>query len=55
MLQLVGFKNLNYCQTIFSYPDKINTIQYPLAGHGRGGFVVVNASKSGIPNTYGHL
>ena len=41
LLEDVGFKNFSYYQTIFKLPEKINSIEKPKKGFGKGGFVVI--------------
>jgi len=41
LLEGVGFKNFSYYQTIFKLPEKINSIEKPKKGFGKGGFVVI--------------
>ena len=45
MLRVAGFSNFLYYQTIFNYPDKLNTVEKPQEGFGKGGFVVISAAK----------
>jgi ubiquinone/menaquinone biosynthesis C-methylase UbiE len=45
MLKASEFGQLAYYQTIFDYPDKINTVEKPRKGFGKGGFVVITARK----------
>lgn len=42
----VGFNKSTYHQTLFNYPDKLNIIEKPQKGFGKGGFVVIAAKKS---------
>ncbi len=46
LLELEGFNKFSYCQTLFKFPDKINSIEKPREGFGKGGFVVISAQKS---------
>ena len=46
LLQELGFKRPTYYQTIFKLPDKIDSIEKPKKGFGRGGFVVICAKKT---------
>jgi ubiquinone/menaquinone biosynthesis C-methylase UbiE len=46
MLKKEGFVDFAYYQTIFNYPDKIDAVQLPEEGYGKGGFVVISANKS---------
>lgn len=41
----VGFENLEVCQTLFKQPEKIESIEFPEEGHGKGSFVVFSARK----------
>jgi len=41
LLEGVGLKNFSYYQTIFKLPEKINSIEKPKKGFGKGGFVVI--------------
>ncbi len=45
MLKAAGFGKPLYYQTIFDYLDKLNTVEKPLEGFGKGGFVVISAVK----------
>ena len=45
LLKAVGFNKITYHQTLFNYPDRLNSIEKPQKGFGRGGFVVVSARK----------
>ena len=47
MLRSSGFSDFSYYQTIFDHPDKLTTIEEPQEGFGKGGFVVLNAVKTG--------
>ncbi len=40
-----GFKNLQFIQTIFNNPSEINELEDIEPGYGKGGFVVVKATK----------
>jgi ubiquinone/menaquinone biosynthesis C-methylase UbiE len=46
LLKLSGFNRFSCYQTIFSLPDKMNRIEKPQKGYGKGGFVVISARKS---------
>lgn len=37
--------DFSYYQTVFHHPDKLNTVEKPLKGFGKGGFVVISAVK----------
>lgn len=41
----IGFENLEVCQTLFRQPEKIENIELPEEGHGKGNFVVFSARK----------
>ncbi|MFA5356317.1 MAG: class I SAM-dependent methyltransferase [Candidatus Omnitrophota bacterium] len=41
LLRDAGFKRLSYSQTLFSMPEDIISIEKPLRGFGKGGFVIV--------------
>ena len=41
----IGFENLEVCQTLFRQPEKIESIEFPEEGHGKGRFVVLSAKK----------
>jgi len=45
LLRRAGFRRLAYLQTLFSFPKDIASIEKPLRGFGKGGFVVV---KGGV-------
>lgn len=45
MLRDAGFKNLSYSQTLFSLPENISSIERPLRGFGKGGFVVITGRR----------
>lgn len=45
MMRAAGFGDFAYYQTVFDYPDKLNTVEKALEGFGKGGFVVINAMK----------
>jgi len=46
LLKEAGFNRLSYYQTVFNLPSRIGSIEKPLRGFGKGGFVVVGARKS---------
>jgi len=46
MLRGSGFSDFSYYQTIFNYPDKLNAVENPQKGFGKGGFIVISALKS---------
>jgi SAM-dependent methyltransferase len=41
----IGFENLEVCQTLFRQPEKIENVELPEEGHGKGNFVVFSARK----------
>lgn len=45
LLRITGFKRISYYQTLFSFPDKITSVEKPQRGFGKGGFVVISAYK----------
>ncbi len=40
------FGKFSFYQTIFNLPEKIKTIEVPLEGYGKGGFVVISGEKN---------
>ncbi len=49
LLKTIGFNKLSHYQTIYKFPDKIDSVQRPKKGFGEGGFVVISAYKSCLP------
>ena len=45
LLNAAGFSKFSYHQTLYKPPSKINLIQKPQKGFGKGGFVVIAATK----------
>ena len=45
MLEEAGFSKACFYQTLFKLPQYINSIESPLRGYGKGGFVVISAQK----------
>ena len=45
LLKRTGFSRFSYYQTIFKFPDMINSIEKPKKGLGEGGFVVISAKE----------
>jgi ubiquinone/menaquinone biosynthesis C-methylase UbiE len=45
LLESAGFKKISYYQTIFKLPGKMNSIEKPKKGFGKGGFVVIVGGK----------
>jgi len=44
-LKKAGFKNLEFVQTLFRDLDKIESIERPLPGHGKGSYVLIKGIK----------
>jgi len=44
-LKEYDFKDFGIYQTIFQMPKKLKSIQQPMKGYGKGGFVVIDAKK----------
>lgn len=42
LLKVVGFNHFSYYQTLFKFPNMINSIEQPQKGYGKGGFVIVS-------------
>ena len=47
MLELTGFGELSFSQTLFPENEETGGVQAVKAGYGEGAFVVVRAKKSG--------
>jgi ubiquinone/menaquinone biosynthesis C-methylase UbiE len=45
LLKMSGFGRITYYQTIYKFPDKMNSVEKPKKGFGKGGFVVISAKK----------
>ncbi len=45
LLKMSGFARISYYQTIYKFPEKINSVERPRKGFGRGGFVVISGIK----------
>lgn len=45
LLKATGFRRFTYYQTVFHLPEKINSIENPKRGFGKGGFVVIAGEK----------
>ncbi len=45
LLKIVGFTRICYYQTISKMPDKMNSVEKPQRGFGKGGFVVISGRK----------
>ncbi len=45
LLKETGFTSFSYYQTISILPDKMNSIEKPSKGFGKGGFVAISAKK----------
>ena len=46
LLKAIGFNRFSYYQTISKLPKKMNSVEKPKKGFGKGGFVVICAKKS---------
>ncbi len=46
LLKVTGFSRISYYQTIYKLPNKMNSVERPRLGYGKGGFVVIRAHKS---------
>jgi len=45
LLKMSGFGRISYYQTIYKFPDEMNSVEKPRKGFGRGGFVVISGEK----------
>jgi len=45
LLKMTGFGRFSYYQTIYKLPDKMNSVEKPKKGFGKGGFVVISTKK----------
>ncbi|MFA4991029.1 MAG: methyltransferase domain-containing protein [Candidatus Omnitrophota bacterium] len=45
LVKTAGFNRISYYQTIYKFPDKMNSIQTVKKGFGKGAFVVISAYK----------
>ena len=45
LLKMAGFDGFACYQTLFTLPDKMKSLQEPRKGFGKGGFVVIKATK----------
>ena len=45
LLETSGFEDFSFYQTLFDHPDRMDVVQIPLKGYGKGGFVVISAVK----------
>ncbi|MCK4245496.1 MAG: class I SAM-dependent methyltransferase [Candidatus Omnitrophica bacterium] len=45
LLREAGFNKFSFHQTIFNLPEEVKTIQIPIKGYGKGGFVVISGYK----------
>jgi ubiquinone/menaquinone biosynthesis C-methylase UbiE len=45
LLKTMGFNTSSYYQTVFTYPDNMNSIEKPQRGFGSGSFVVMMSQK----------
>ncbi len=46
LLKMTGFSRFSYYQTLFGFPDKIDSVEKPQKSFGKGGFVVISALKT---------
>lgn len=46
LLKTMGFNITSHYQTMFTFPDKMNSIDQPQRGFSRGGFIIMSAQKS---------
>ncbi|MFA6358035.1 MAG: methyltransferase domain-containing protein [Candidatus Omnitrophota bacterium] len=47
LLKMSGFSRIAYYQTIYKFPNKIDLVERPKKGFGRGGFVAITGIKRG--------
>jgi ubiquinone/menaquinone biosynthesis C-methylase UbiE len=47
LLKMLGFARFSRYQTIYNFPDKMNLVEKPREGFGRGGFVVISGIMCG--------
>jgi ubiquinone/menaquinone biosynthesis C-methylase UbiE len=45
LLKMSGFGRISYYQTIYKFPGKMNSVEKPKKGFGKGGFVVISGEK----------
>jgi len=45
LLKMSGFGRISYYQTIYKFPDEMNSVEKPRKGFGKGGFVVISGIK----------
>ncbi len=45
LFKMSGFGRVSYYQTIYKFPDKMNSVEKSKKGFGSGGFVVISAKK----------
>jgi len=45
LLKKTGFSKFSFYQTLFIFPDKMKSQEQPKRGYGKGGFVVIAATK----------
>jgi ubiquinone/menaquinone biosynthesis C-methylase UbiE len=45
LLKMSGFGRISYYQTIYKFPDKMNSVEKTKKGFGKGGFIVISAKK----------
>jgi hypothetical protein len=53
LLKETGFGLFSYYQTISISPDKMNSVEKPKKGFGKGGFVVISAKKTDCEFAHG--
>ena len=46
LLEDNNFSKFSFYQTIFNLPEEVKTIEAPLEGYGKGGFVVISGEKN---------
>jgi len=45
LLKMSGFGRISYYQTIYKFPDKMNSVEKPKKGFSKGAFVVISGEK----------
>lgn len=45
LLKKTGFRDLEFFQTLYNIPTEVKTIEEPIEGFGKGGFVVIKGRK----------
>ena len=46
LVKTIGFNRISYYQTIYKFPDKMDSLQKAQGGFGKGAFIVIGAYKS---------